>query len=139
MKLSAGVLGIAVIIVWGLWGFLYKIGISKMGMHKALFWSSLAYTIINIIIILVLLRSGVKPEFNSGVNAILLGSVFAALGTLIFLFSLEKYQASIVIPLTALYPIVSVLLGILLLKESLTAQHFAGIVLGVIAGYLLAT
>jgi len=139
MKLNIAVLGIGAIIFWGIWGFLYKVGVSKIGMQKALFWSSLAYTTINIIIILVLLRGGVKTELNSGVNAIVFGSVFAALGTLIFLFSLEKYQASIVIPLTALYPIVSVLLGILLLGERLTGQHFAGIVLGVIAGYLLAT
>lgn len=138
MKLSIGVLGVSVIILWGLWGFLYKVGISKIGMQKALFWSSLAYTIINIIIISFLLRSGVKPDIGSGTDAILLGSIFAALGTLIFLFSLEKYQGSVVIPLTVLYPVVSVLLGILLLGERLTAQHFAGIVLGVIAVYLLA-
>jgi len=51
---------------------------------------------------------------------------------------LEKERASLAVPLTALYPAVTVMLGILLLKESIKFENAVGIILAIIAGILLA-
>lgn len=139
MKLGISILGFLVILLWGLWGFFYKIGVSRIGMLKTILWSSVAYITIDIFLIIFILKKGIKPELNLGVYAILIGSIFAGAATITFLLALEKYPASIVIPLTALYPVVSTLLSIIFLGEQPTARHIAGIILGVVAGFLLAS
>ena len=45
-------------------------------------------------------------------------------------------KAATVVPLTALYPVVTVLLAVMILKERLNAIQIAGIVLSLIAIYL---
>ncbi|MFQ6105795.1 MAG: EamA family transporter [Candidatus Hydrothermarchaeaceae archaeon] len=114
MKVDVVLLGIAVIIFWGLWGFLYKIGLSRLGLARALLWSSIAYGFTNLLIVLFLVYKGTSFS-GSGREIVMAGSLFATLGSLLFLFYLSRYQVSTVVPLTALYPAVSVTLGILVL------------------------
>lgn len=136
MKTEIAVLGLAIIIFWGIWGFLYKLGISKLGLGKALLWSSITYGLTNLIIISFLLHRGISFS-GSGSWHIVAGSLFATIGSLLFLFALQKYPVSIVLPLTALYPAVSVVLGILILREELKPANVVGILLAIAAGYLL--
>ncbi|MFH1774297.1 MAG: DMT family transporter [Methanobacteriota archaeon] len=136
MKTEVATLGLVIIIFWGIWGFLYKLGISKIGLGRALLWSSMTYGLTNLIIISFLLHRGISLS-GSGSWLIVAGSIFATAGSLLFLFALQKYPVSIVLPLTALYPAVSVVLGILILREELKPLSAVGILLAIVAGYLL--
>ncbi len=136
MKTEIAFLGLAIIIFWGIWGFFYKLGISKIGLGRALFWSSMTYGLTNLVIIYFLLHRGISFS-ATGSWFIIAGSIFATAGSLLFLFALQKYPVSIVLPLTALYPAVSVALGILILREELKLVNAAGILLAIAAGYLL--
>jgi transporter family protein len=59
-----------------------------------------------------------------------------ALGLLFYYMALEKGEVSIVVPLTAIYPIVSVLLGCIILKEKPSTLQWIGVFL-VVAGAVL--
>ena len=54
------------------------------------------------------------------------------------LMALSKGKASLVVPVTALYPIGVILLAVLILKETLTLRQVCGILLSLAAIYLLA-
>jgi len=50
----------------------------------------------------------------------------------------SKGKASVVIPFTALYPLITIILSFTILKETITAQQGMGIVLALISMILLA-
>lgn len=60
-----------------------------------------------------------------------------AFGLLSYYFTLEKGQASIVIPLTAIYPAVSVLLSFTILGERPSSSQWVGIILVIVGAILL--
>lgn len=59
------------------------------------------------------------------------------LGTVTFVLALKLKPASVVVPFTALYPIITVMLAILLLKEVISLKIAAGIIFAVVAAFLL--
>lgn len=126
---------IIVIILWGLWAFLFKLGADEIGIKKAIFYAYLAGIIFSFAIISYLFPK--KLEINKGVLLIVLATVVGFLGTIIWYFILQKYKASIIVSFTALYPVVTVLLSILILKEKLSLPNAIGIILAIIAGILL--
>ena len=74
-------------------------------------------------------QTGLKYAAGAG-----LGSYF---GSLAFLLAVDRGTASVVVPLTAMYPLVTILLGVMVLKERLTASHKAGVVLAFAAIFFL--
>jgi transporter family protein len=64
--------------------------------------------------------------------------VLATLGMLAFYAAMEKGRASVVGPVTALFPIVTVVGSMLILKERLTVVQGAGICFALAAILLLA-
>ncbi len=137
MKLEISVLGSVIIILWGLWGFLYKYGVDKLGLLPALFVTNAVYTITNIAILAYLYHRGVGFPFAQPAAMLTLGTVVGVAASLLFMFALERYPGSIVIPLTALYPAVSAVLAMLILDERIKPTNAAGIALAILAGYLL--
>ena len=60
-----------------------------------------------------------------------------ALGLLFFFEALGRGPATVVVPLTALYPAITVLLSRVFLQEPLTLRHLAGLALALAAAWLL--
>jgi len=67
-----------------------------------------------------------------------LGGFFAFIGFLTFFAALDQGKASTVVTLSALYPLITILLSILFLHERLTPRQGIGIVFALIASVLLA-
>ena len=126
---------VAVIVMWGLWAFLFKIGSQEIGIRKALFYTYLIGAVISIVIMLYTLPG--KMELNRGVVTIIFATLAGFAGTLIWYFVLQKHEASIITSFTALYPVVTVALSILFLKERISLPNAAGVMLAIIAGLLL--
>ena len=135
MKMKLVALCIAVIIFWGLWAFLFKIGADEVGIKRALFYTYLFGMFISLAIVAYSLPD--KLEINKGVFFVLLATIVGFAGTLLWYFILQKYKASIVTSFTALYPIVTVLLSILILREKISLPNAIGILLAIAAGILL--
>ena len=63
--------------------------------------------------------------------------LFFGLGTATFIVALKYKDASAVVPLTALYPLVTILLATVFLHEAITLKVGIGIMFAIIAGFLL--
>jgi transporter family protein len=63
---------------------------------------------------------------------------FTFIGFLTFFAALDQGKASTVVTLSALYPVVTILLSIAFLHEKLTMRQVAGIVFALVASVLLA-
>ncbi len=121
------------IIFWGLWSFLGKIVMARIG------WGA-AFALLALTDLMFLLA--IKPEsflfrFNF---SYLLGLVMALCGTLggiTFYKTLEEGPATVVIPATALYIVVAAGLAIIFLGEDLTWNRILGLIFGVLAIFLL--
>lgn len=137
MKPELVILGFVIIILWGTWGFLYKYGVVKAGLLSTLLATSIFYTVFNVLVITYLYRKGTSLPVESTTLVLMAGTATGVTASILFLYALQKYPGSVVIPMTALYPAVSVVLAILILKEDIKAVNAAGIALAIIAGYLL--
>ncbi len=88
---------------------------------------------------LVLLLEKFQVEWNlRGFSWAAVGGFLAFAGFLTFFVALEQGNASTVVTLSALYPVVTILLSIAFLHERLTSRQSVGIVLALIASGLLA-
>ncbi len=129
-------LGLMVILLWGIWGFAAKVAVNDMGL-QAMFWIAV---ISDVFIVLYLLLSNqffpLRLEEKGMIYSAIAG-FSGGVAIVLFYILLKKYQASIVLPLTSLYPVIVVLLGIFILKEKITYPNGIGVVLAVISIYLL--
>lgn len=125
------------ILFWGVWGFFWKLGIADLGPRQTAVWAYITYAIVDLSIIAALWYSGARFSFATGSMPIIAGAVIGTFGTFIFIYFLSATSASIAVPLTALYPAVTVALAFFLLAEQLAPHHVAGILLALAAGVLL--
>ena len=120
---------------WGIFGFLSKIGsghLSAEEMQVLFLFGTIP------LILSALFKSRRKVETDkAGVMWALLTGVVASLGNVAYFVALHHGKASIIAPVTALYPLVSVALAALVLKERVNPFQFAGILMAVLAIFLL--
>jgi len=89
------------------------------------------------ILVLVVTRPKVVRELDRNTLYAYAAGVAGAAGFLLYLLAVTDHDASIVSSITALYPIVPVVLGYALLKEKLTPLNYAGVALALVAVFLL--
>lgn len=121
------------IIAFGLWGFLLKVVIGKIGWKTTLFYVWIALSLINFIFVLRYVDFGIT-RFH--LLAFLAG-IIASVGTIAFYKALSLAPASLIIPLSAQYILVTTFLCILLLKEPISLRLILGIIFSIIAIVLL--
>ena len=132
---DVAIASVAVIISWGVWAFLFKVGSQELGIRKALFYTYLVGVLISIAIVAYTFPE--KLEYGKGVLTVILATAAGFAGTLIWYFILQKHEASIITSFTALYPVVTVTLSMLFLKEKISFINAMGVLLALIAGVLL--
>lgn len=122
--------------LWGISGFLMKIATFKLDPKVAFIYQSTGVLITAVFVFFLTLNLFKNQEIQSIKYYIiyaLLAGITGGLGTFFLLKAYEKGNLAAVTVLTALYPIVSVLLGILILKEKLTIFQTIAIILSLIA------
>jgi bacterial/archaeal transporter family protein len=124
------------VVTWGLWGLFSKLASNYSKPKQALLFQTagvLAFAIV------VLFMEKFRFEWSvPGFSWAALGGFFAFIGFLTFFAALDQGKASSVVTLSALYPLVTILLSILFLHERLTPRQGIGIVFALIASVLLA-
>jgi transporter family protein len=121
--------------LWGVWGVLSKAASQHLPASAVYLISITGH--LAVIGYLGLTGGLTIPWQPAGFTFALTSGVCMAFGFLSFLTALAAGPASVVVPLTALYPMVTVVLSWAVLKEDLTGRHLAGIVLALAAGWLL--
>jgi transporter family protein len=121
---------------WGVWGFLAKLTTAR-GVHPLALSAVSSVTGVVITWIAVFL---IQPPFARGGGNLLMAlvtGVCGSLGGLAFFFALGYGRASIIVPLSSLYPAITILLSLIFLGERPTLPQGIGIVLALIASILL--
>ena len=121
--------------LWGVWGLLTKVATLYLPPYVAYLISTLGY--LPIIGFLLLDRSFQVTWHPMGWSVSLAAGVCAALGLLCYYRALAGGTAARVVPLTAMYPVVTVILSYFLLKEHITLRHVAGLGAALVAVWLL--
>ena len=132
-------LSFVTMLFWGVWGVLHKIATTRIGPNLAWLFQGLGTLAVLITFgIYTYLKEGIHlTDLRASLLALSAGAL-GAMGTIAFLFAVSKGRASVVVTLTALYPIVTILLAVLLLKEPLNPKQLIGMILALIAMALLA-
>jgi transporter family protein len=121
--------------LWGVWGFLGKVSSQSLP-------ASVVYLLTisgHLVVVAFILVEGLGPvSWQPWAVGAALGSGLAmAVALLFFLEALARGPALVVVPLTALYPAVTVLLSWIFLREALTLRHLVGLALALAAVWLL--
>jgi transporter family protein len=129
------------IAVWGAWGFLSKVASAEVDVYL----NQLLYTV-GIVPLLVFVGWRVHKEqeprsareVRRGTMWAFLTGIIGGVGNIAFFEALVKGgKASVVAPATALFPMVTVVLALIFLKERLGRTQIAGLALAFGAIYLL--
>ena len=123
------------LVFWGLWGVFSKVASTHLP-SWAIFLAELLVYMIMGIFIWGLLRTPTTWNLP-GVTAAIAAGLCGGLALFFFLKALASGPATIVVPLTSLYPVITAALGVTFLRESLTGRHLAGIILAAAAVWLL--
>ncbi len=123
-------------ISWGVWGAFIEIP-EKAGFPATLGYSVWALTMIPCALVALYIIDW-KLEWDK--RSIFLGSMVGltgAGGQLILFQALRSGPAYLVFPIISLYPVITIGLSVMLLKESASRRSWAGIILALIAIFLL--
>jgi transporter family protein len=130
-------LGFALLAVglWGVWGFLGKVASQHLPAQQVYLLAITGHLVLGGY----LLVGGVGAASWQpwGVGAALGAGIASAAGLLLFFEALARGPATVVVPLTALYPAITVVLSRVFLQEALTLRHLAGLALALVAAWLL--
>jgi transporter family protein len=120
---------------WGVVGLLQKLGTNRVSSRSLLVWLVVGFAAM----LPALWRNGDITGLGWRVLLIgLLGGAANGLGSWALFEALERgAKASVAVPLTALYPLVTIVLARIFLAETLTLRQWAGIALAVAGGAML--
>ena len=128
---------ILALLCFGLGGLLQKLSTDRVSAESALVWLVVGFLVLQPLVYPG--RSALQYSARS-VLFVLLAGVLNALGSWAVLAAMKSGgKASIVVPLTAVYPMVVCVLSPILLHEHITALQGVGIACGMGAIFLLAS
>lgn len=120
---------------FGLWGWFSKLSLFYLDATNALFYQTLGVLIIGLVTI-----SFFDFKFNfhpKGMAYAGLTGLAYGIGCLFYLVAAGKGKVTPVVTLTALYPIITIILSFFLLNEPITLKQWCGIALALFAIFLL--
>jgi transporter family protein len=128
---------LAALFFWGFWGLFTKMATFHLPARSVYLLCILVYLPIAVFLIF---SPGLTLPWHPVGWAAAVGAGFCtATGLLCYFQALAAGgQASVVVPLTSLYPVVTVILSLLFLKEGLTLRQGVGLILAMVAVWLLA-
>jgi len=124
-------------IIYGFWGFFPKIAVSYISPPSALVYEVLGAILVGLITLFFI---KFHPQNHPrGILFAVLTGIAGMTGTLFFFTAAQKGKISIVVGLTALYPLITVILAVIFLHETLTLKQIIGLILACGAILLLST
>ncbi len=132
------ILSIFVIVFWELWSFLVKLASNHLDWYQIFVVSNTVFLAFTVLVYFWFRPQLAGEPLAAWIYAAAAGAT-GALGTILFYLALKCGKASIVVPLSALYPVVAVALSLLLLHETLSFKQALGVVLAIIAILLISS
>ena len=117
--------------MWGLGSFFGKIALMRDIPYRVYFFEGIG-TLTVLTSLIILRRHEIFTGFAVNPYALLMGLTWG-IGTIIFIIALQPAKLSALVPLTAVYPAVTVILGVVVLHERLDLREILGIVFAILA------
>ena len=128
-------LSLVSLVLWGLWGVFTKVATQHLGPQGAYLLGMFGY--LPVLGILLYETGGQIPWQPLGWAAAVAAGMSTAFGLFFFFRALHHGAASVIVPLTSLYPVVTVILSWLFLRENLSPRQLTGLILAMAAVWLL--
>ena len=110
---------------FGLWGFFTKLTVVHIDSRSALIYQTLGVLVIGVVTLSLM---NFKPATDAkGLLYAVLTGVAYGIGCLFYFIAASKGKIVTVVTLTALYPLVTIVLAYLLLKEAVSLRQVTGI------------
>jgi transporter family protein len=125
------------LISFGLWGFFTKLSVLHIDSKSALIYQTLGVVIVGLF---TLSMMNFKPATDTkGLSYAILTGLAYGIGCWFYFIAASKGKIITVVTLTALYPLITILLAYLLLKETVSIKQWLGILMALIAILLMST
>jgi len=137
MRAEVFALGASTIAAWGLFGLFGKLALERID-QQVIIWGSLV--VCPTVFLVYMVSSGQLLPISwhaSGITFALLAGLAGCSGTILFYQLLAREPASLVVPMTSLYPALTVVLAAVFLHEGLAATRIVGIIFALTAVFLL--
>ncbi len=129
--------GLFALFLWGIWAFLPKLATKYLDPKSLVIFQAVGGTIV---VLGVLCWVKFSPVIHTkGIIIAILAGLAGGLGGIFFFYALAKGKASVVVTMTALYPLIAIILSFIILKEPVTLKQGIGIILALAAMVLLAS
>ena len=122
------------LLLTGLWGLLAKVSASRLNPFTATF---IAVTSCWVVVAAASLAK-VKWQASVGTLAAISCGLISGIAAIAFYGALKSAPATVIIPLSSLYVVITALLAYFFLGEAIGLRQIAGIILGILAVTLLA-
>ncbi|HLC94704.1 MAG TPA: DMT family transporter [Patescibacteria group bacterium] len=129
-------LTLLVIIFWGLWGFFGKLSATRIAGQGSL-WNSISLVVITIVFIFATRQAPPLKFDGGGILFGVLAGIFSAIASVLFYFLLQKKSAGVFGATIAVYPLVTLLLSVVFLKEHVSFVQTIGVVFALVGLVLL--
>ena len=130
------IFAILAIVFWGILGVISKLAFDYMDWKQLFILSNIGFLVVSLGFYLYF-RPGFSNVSQTGIIFGIVAGIVGAIATLGFYIALSQGKASIIVPLTSLYPVITILLSFLILKEKITILQGVGIALALIAMFLI--
>ena len=124
------------LLIWGLWAFLPKLALSCLDPKTAFTFEVIGGSLTGLLAFLILRPELGGAEIRGIIPAVITG-MMGYLGLLCFMYAIRAGKISVVAPLTALYPVVSLALAMIFLKERINIVQLTGIILACVSVVLI--
>jgi len=122
---------------WGLWAFLPKLAAKYIDPQSSIIYQVAGGLLVGLV---VLVSVKGQVQFNvPGFTLSLAIGILGFFGAFMYLVAVSRGPLTLVAPVTALYPMLAILLGLIFLGEAITLKQGAGIGLSIVAIYLIST
>lgn len=128
---------VGALVTWGFWAFLPKLALKSMQPHSVIFYEALGNLLIAVPV-LIYLRGRVMWHRRSVPIAAVL-SIMTVSAFMMYFFALKNGPVATIVTLTALYPVIAVLIARVFLGEKLNRLQWAAVCSAVCAALLLAS
>ncbi len=122
---------------FGLWGFFSKLAIVYIDSKSALIFQTGGVLLVGLITLFML---EFKPATDmKGFSFGMLTGIAYGIGCLFYLIAADKGKITTVVTLTALYPLITIILSYLILHETVSMKQCLGILLALVAIFLMSS
>lgn len=120
---------------FGLWAFLPKLTVRYLDPKSALVFGTLGAVLVSVVVLAQMgFRAQAEPR---GIVLAVLTAIFGFAGTLAYLYAAQRGPVALIATVTALYPVIAILLAVLVLNEPITLRQGLGMVLALVAIVLI--